>query len=92
MIPGAGFGYDKDAYDAALAKGNNCAPRSSRSGFRYRHHQEAAYLLQLSPALGVIWAEAGVPAPALSFYGASQVGLPARRPAWGHFARPPIGA
>ena len=24
MIPNAGFGYDKDAYDAALAKGNAC--------------------------------------------------------------------
>ncbi len=25
MVPGAGFGYDKDNYAAALAKGNNCA-------------------------------------------------------------------
>jgi hypothetical protein len=24
MIPNAGFGYDNDAYDAALAKGNIC--------------------------------------------------------------------
>jgi hypothetical protein len=25
MIDGAGFGYDKGAYDAELAKGNSCA-------------------------------------------------------------------
>jgi hypothetical protein len=24
MVPGAGYGYDKDAYDAALAQGNVC--------------------------------------------------------------------
>lgn len=25
-VPGAGFRYDKDAYDAQLAKGNRCSP------------------------------------------------------------------
>lgn len=52
MVPDAGFGYDKDAYDAALAKGNACsttqqsqpvaatAPLGTKATHVYRHVTE----------------------------------------------------
>ena len=43
MQPGAGWGYDKDAVDRELAKGNNCAvtPRPTRSRSPSRAHAPA---------------------------------------------------